>query len=433
MFKAHCQDGQIRLVLFFVFLSLSLMTSPILRAATENTETNKVSEEERARAYDSMELLTEVMLHVKKQYVEDKRYEEIIQGALDGMLRSLDVHSAFLNSEAFAEMKEDTAGKFSGIGIQIGIRDGILTIIAPIEDTPGYRAGLQSGDRIMQIDGAKTIGITLRDAVKKLRGEKGTKVVITIDRPGLNKLEDIEITRDDIDVPSVKGARILIDGIGYVRITQFAQPTAQLLQTALDDLIGRNMNALVLDLRSNPGGLLQSSIEVAEKFLEKGSLIVSTKGREGVHNRLDSKADGNFHYTDFPMVVLVDGGSASASEIVAGALQDHRRAVVIGTTTFGKGSVQSVIPLTHSKDSAIRLTIALYYTPNGRQIHDKGIEPDIPVYVSPDEWMRVRMRRSQIENPELYSDEEKKEYQDVVDAQLQRALDLLQAIKVFRR
>jgi carboxyl-terminal processing protease len=396
-------------------------------------KTNEVSvKSDRDSAYEQIEMLTEILMHIRKFYVEEKSYKDITAGALHGMLQSLDPHSDFLEAEAFQNMQDDTMGKFSGIGIQIGIRDGLLTVVAPIEDTPAFRAGLQARDRILAIDGEKTMNMTMNEAVKRLRGPKGTKVTISIARQGEDDIRDIEIVRDDIEVRSVKGVKILKDGIGYIRITQFAVPTAGMVQDALDKLAGQGMNALVLDLRHNPGGLLKTAIEITEKFLKKDDLIVTTRGRKGVSEPIENRAGGDKHYTDFPMVVLVDGGSASASEILAGALQDHKRAVLIGETTFGKGSVQSVIQLKPDGRAAIRLTTALYYTPSERQINDKGIEPDIPVHVSPQEWQKIQARRAHLEEPALFTDEEKKPYSDVVDPQLQRAIDLLQAVKIFK-
>lgn len=387
----------------------------------------------REAAYDNIELLTEVMLHIRRHYVKDKTYKDITYGALHGMLRALDEHSDFLEPEAYSEMQDDTAGKFSGIGIHIGLRDGVLTVIAPIEDTPAFRAGLQSGDRIVAIEGETTQGITLRQAVDKLRGEKGTEVNLSVQGPHETEARDVSIVRDDITVPNVKGVRLIRDRVGYIRITHFAAPTGELLQQALEELTEEGMEALVLDLRSNPGGLLKAAIDVTQKFLPGGEVIVSTRGRPGVYDEVVSKATGPYHNVEIPLAVLVNGGSASASEIVAGALQDHKRAIIVGDTTFGKGSVQSVIRLMPQGESAIRLTTALYYTPAGRQIHDKGIDPDIRVYVSPEEWRKVQVRRAHVESPAHFPAPEKKKYEDVVDHQLERAIDVLQAVNIFTR
>ena len=385
-----------------------------------------------ANAYQQMELLTEVLLQVKKHYVEERTYSELMEGALKGLLQSLDPHSAFMDSEEYKDMQEDTQGEYGGIGIHIGLRDGILTVIAPIEDTPGFRAGLQSGDKIVEINGERTMGITLREAVTRLRGPKGEKITIAVLGEDDAEPRDVEIVRDVIEVPCVKGARIVRDGIAYVRITQFASPTTEMLRAALEELKGEGMEALVLDLRSNPGGLLREAVLVAEMFLKSGALIVSTRGRTGLTKSGEHKARGNDPYLDIPIAVLINGGSASASEIVAGALQDHHRGILVGQTSFGKGSVQSVIASrTDGGESAIRLTTALYYTPSGRLIHEIGIDPDVPVFLGREEWRKVQVRRAHLENPEVYRDEEKAEYSDVIDRPLERAVDLLQAVMIF--
>ncbi|MFC1452350.1 S41 family peptidase [Verrucomicrobiota bacterium] len=395
------------------------------------TNETEQAEETRESAYDEIALLTEVLLHIRKYYVEEKTYKEITLGALHGMLQALDPHSAFMEPDEYRDMRDDTSGKFSGIGIHIGMKHGVLTVIAPIEDTPGFRAGLQSGDRILEIEGERTHGITLREAVGRLRGPKGTKVVISVRGPDDDESREVEIVRDEIVVPSVKGTRIVREGVGYIRITQFAEPTAGLLQAAVESLLEEDMEALVLDLRSNPGGLLRSAVDVAQMFLEKGDLIVTTKGREGVQEEDSKTAGGSKRYLDFPVAVLINSGSASASEIVAGALQDNRRAVLVGGHTFGKGSVQSLIRMNQDKESAIRLTIAHYHTPSGRQIHDKGIEPDVRVELSSPEWRDVQLKRAHTENPGHFDEEEKKKLRDVSDCQLERAVDLLQAIRIF--
>lgn len=420
--------------LFSLFLSVPVAFSQkepdSPDAVPENIDIEEATtSDDNEAAYDNMELLTQVMLHVKKHYYKEKTLEEITHGALHGLLRGLDEHSAFLAPQAYEEMKDDTSGTFSGIGIHIGMRDGLLTVIAPIEDTPAFRAGLQAGDRIVKIDDKSTMGITLRDAVKKLRGPKGDPVKMTVRRADEENLIDIEIVRDEITMPSVKGTRVIRDGVGYVRITQFAKPTVALLDEALAELKSKGMDALVLDLRNNPGGLLKAAIAMSDRFLDKEQVIVSTKGRLGVKGEIKYASSGA-SVTDVPMVVLINIGSASASEIVAGALQDNKRAVLVGDATFGKGSVQSVIRLKPNGESAIRLTTALYYTPNGRQIHGVGIDPDIPVYVSPKQWRRTQIKRAHVENPKLYSAEEKAEYADANDRALLRAVDLLLAMKI---
>ncbi len=388
---------------------------------------------EMASAYRQMELLTEVLLQVRQHYVEERTYEELIHGALKGLLGALDPHSSFMEADEYGDLLDDTSGKYGGIGIHIGIRDGILTVIAPIEDTPAFRAGLQSGDKIVDINGKSTAGITLREAVGQLRGPGGEAVSISILGSGDIEPRTIELIRDVIEVASVKGTRMLQDGIAYVRLTQFAEPTANMLRKALDDLGAGGMKALVLDLRGNPGGLLTQAIQVAELFLERGQLIVSTKGRRDLDGRTELRAHSTGESTTVPLAVLVNAGSASASEIVAGAIQDHRRGVLIGQTTFGKGSVQSVIRTRADGESAIRLTTAYYYTPGDRRIHQVGVVPDIQVEIGRAEWSRVQQRRAQIESPDAYSADDKAALETVVDVQLQRAVDLLQALLILNR
>lgn len=382
-------------------------------------------------AYQQMELLTEVLMQIRKHYVDELTYEELLHGAIDGLLRSLDPHSSFMESDEYEDLLDDTAGQYGGIGIHIGERNGVLTVIAPIEDTPAFRAGLQSGDMIVKIDGESTVNMTLRDAVSRMRGVKGESVVLAIVGSGDTEPRDVEIVRDVIEVASVKGARLIADGIGYVRLTQFAEPTAAMLQSALETLSADGMRALVLDLRGNPGGLLSQAVEVSQLFLERKAVVVSTKGRSELGKRMEYRAGGNVRYTATPMVVLVNKGSASASEIVAGAIQDHRRGVLIGETTYGKGSVQSVIRSQTDGESAIRLTTAHYYTPADRLIHNKGLEPDIQVPVTGEQWMRVQQMRASVESPSAFSEEEKKTFADAVDEPLQRGVDLLKALLIL--
>jgi len=408
-----------------------VLGSCLVVGRVQAAETNDADSAE--SAYVQMELLTEMLLQVKKHYVEERSYEELMAGALRGLLQSLDPHSVFMDADEYKDMREDTQGEYGGIGIHIGLRDGILTVIAPIEDTPGFRAGLQSGDKIVKIEGERTMGITLREAVTKLRGPKGEKITISVLSEDDPEPHEVEIVRDVIEVPSVKGGRLIRDGVAYVRITQFAEPTTRLLHGELERLKDEGMRALVLDLRSNPGGLLKQAVLVAETFLKRGTLIVSTKGREGVNKSAERKARGSDPYLDIPVAVLINGGSASASEIVAGALQDHKRGILVGQTTFGKGSVQSVIASRTDGESAIRLTTAHYYTPSGRLIHEIGIDPDVPVYLEREEWRKVQIRRAHLETPDVYRDEEKEEYADVIDRPLERAVDLLQAVMIFEQ
>ena len=408
--------------------------------------------------YEMYTLFSKVVETVRANYVDaDKStYKELIYGALKGMLQALDPHSQFMDEEAFTAMKEDTAGKFGGLGITIGVKDSVLTVIAPMEDTPAFRAGLLSGDKIVEINGDSTDGLALEDAVKKLRGDPGTKVKVKIFRPKTQLMKEFELERAVINVPSIKDTRVLDGGIGYVRMLQFGEETADDLQAALDTLAKAQVKALVLDLRSNPGGLLTAAVDVAQKFLKRGSLIVFTRGRD---NRMERsyRARARDIFPDVPMAVLINGYSASASEIVAGALQDNRRAVLVGEKSFGKGSVQSVLP--QEGGTAIRLTTAKYYTPSERVIHDVGIEPDVVVPMSIENWRNILLSRNRTEETNglqsaaapaeegwINGDdgempvpgtpppaEEEVDLDQVSDPQLDRACDMLRGILVFEK
>jgi carboxyl-terminal processing protease len=322
-------------------------------------------------------------------------------------------------------MKDDTSGQFGGLGIFVGMKDGVPTVIAPMEDTPGFRAGILPGDKILEIDGKTTEGLVLDEVVKKMRGPPGTKVVLRLMRTKTQTLRVVEVVRAEINVPSVKDAQMLDDGIGYIRLLSFSEHTAADLQKALDDLSKQGLRALVLDMRNNPGGLLSSAVEVSQKFLRKGDLIVSTVGRTE-KQLLIEKAGGRVHYLDFPMAILINGGSASAAEIVSGALQDQHRAFLVGEKSFGKGSVQSVIPL--DDGSALKLTTAKYYTPGKRVIHDHGIEPDIVVAMPPEDFRKLWLQRQRPKNtPADDADAEAR----VSDVQLDRAVDALKGVLVF--
>src|SRR5512134_3903730 len=327
-------------------------------------------------AYGKLKAFGDVLSTVQASYVEEPNVDELVNGAIKGMLQTLDPHSSYLTPDMLKQVEVETKGSFGGLGIEIGLKDGSRTVISPIEDTPAFRAGLQAGDKIIRIENEPTRDMNVMDAVKRLRGEPGTKVTIWIAREGLTEPRSYTITRDVIKIKSVK-SKAMGDGIAYVKLTQFQADTDGELEKALQAL-GKEksgMKGLVLDLRNNPGGLLDQAVKVADKFLESG-LIVYTDGR--IENqKFKYFAHKEKTYLGFPMVVLVNAGSASASEIVAGALQDHGRAILLGMQTFGKGSVQTIIPM--EDGSAIRLTTARYYTPNGRSIQAKGIEPDIDV------------------------------------------------------
>lgn len=391
--------------------------------------------------YKRLKVFAEAITLLKENYVEDVDDKDLIYGAIKGMLSSLDPHSSFMTPEAYKDMQVDTKGEFGGLGIQIGIKDNMLTIIAPIEDTPAFRAGVKAGDRIIRINGESTKDMSIYDAVSKLRGQKGTPVTITIMREGFEKPEDITIIRDIIKIKSVR-SKILDDGIGYIRLLQFQQKTASELEDTLIMLQKDNINSLILDLRNNPGGLLNSAVDVASYFLPPEKLVVSIKGKRD--ETVDFSTTGDKHYLDYPMVVLVNEGSASASEIVAGALRDWERAMVLGTKTFGKGSVQTVIPL--SDGSALRLTTALYYTPKGTSIQVTGIVPDIIVELPAKEGvkrhpaLREKDLEKHIENETIKEDTDKEkeivevpvEVSEEDDTQLRRAIDILKSWRVFK-
>jgi carboxyl-terminal processing protease len=326
--------------------------------------------------YKKLKTLTDVMDFIDKEYVDKVDNSKLIDKAIQGMVQSLDPHSAFLPPEAFEELQVDTEGEFGGIGIEITMQKGVLTVISPIEGTPAYEAGIQAGDHIVKVNGESTQGMMLWEAVKKMRGEKGTHVHLTIVREGEKEPLEFNLIRAIIPIDSVHHA-LLKPGYGYVWITSFRQKTSQELEEALEALQSSGkapLKGLVLDLRYNPGGLLDQAVKVADLFLHKG-IIVSIKGR--THTVKEFKAHSSKTEPDFPMVVLINGGSASASEIVAGALQDQKRALLLGTTSFGKGSVQTVERLPDGY--GLKLTIARYYTPSGRCIQAEGIKPDIVV------------------------------------------------------
>jgi carboxyl-terminal processing protease len=398
--------------------------------------------------YESIELFTDVLSIVKKSYVEEVDIKKLIYGAINGMLSSLDPHSSFMPPETYKEMKIDTKGSFGGLGIEITIKDSVLTVISPIEDTPAFKAGIKAGDQILKIDDKYTKDLTITDAVKRMRGPKGSKVTIAIMREGFEKPKDFTLERDIIQVKSVK-FKTLDEGYGYVRISQFQEKTDDDLEKALKALHeqnGGNLHGLVLDLRNDPGGLLDQAVKVAEHFTDEGKLIVYTEGREK-DSKMRFNSRKGVKEPHYPMVVLINSGSASASEIVAGALQDHKRAVVMGTQSFGKGSVQTIIPL--SDNSGLRLTTARYFTPSGRSIQAKGITPDIVAErielaaTEKKEGMHIREKdlENHFESEGKEAADEKKpaktpaykaDDQVKADSQLLRALDLLKGWDILK-
>ncbi len=385
---------------------------------------------ERDEAYEQMQILARAMQLVRQDYVDEERvdFEALTRSALRGMLSELDPHSQFMEPEDFKSMQEDTRSEFGGLGVVVGVKEGTLTIVSPMEDSPGFEAGLMPGDQILKINGQSTEKWTLSEAIERLRGEVGERVTLTIRRPSTKDVKDYELTRAVIKVPSVKDARILPQRsasdarIGYVRVTQFNEPTAAELEKAIEKLEKEGMQGLVLDLRYNPGGLLGSAVDVCGLFVPANTLVVSTEGRSPSREYRTSAREGREHR--IPLVVLVNYASASGSEIVAGALRDLDRALLIGETTFGKGSVQSVVSLPDG--SAVRLTTAKYFTPGRNLIHEHGVEPHIRATLGDDEEQRLLRSRRRAENtaakPEL-----------MIDSQLQRAVDALQGALVYAK
>ena len=370
-----------------------------------------------AATYEQLRLFTEVLSIVQNQYVDEVPPKDLIYNAIKGTLRGLDPHSSFLDPDSYREMQVETSGSFGGLGIEITLRDDVLTVVAPIDGTPAYRAGLHTGDRIIKIDGLATKDMQLADAVKRMRGKPGTKVVITIVREGWAEPKDIDLVREQIRVQSVKSVE-MGDGIEYLKLRQFQEQSPHDMDTALEKFSKDGMKALILDLRNNPGGLLTAAVEVSEKFIDDGKLVVYTEGRVRNQNMRFS-AHAKRGYVQMPMVILINQGSASASEIVAGALQDWGRAVVVGTQSFGKGSVQTIIPL--SDGSGLRLTTAKYFTPKGRSIHGKGITPDIVVEL-PKEPATTAPKERPLPSADPLEDLKK-------DVQVQRAIEVIKAMK----
>jgi carboxyl-terminal processing protease len=357
-------------------LAFALLGAVSALHAEQGAPATPVPERAAPLPLDDLRTFAEVLDRIKAAYVEPVTDKELLENAIKGMLSNLDPHSAYLDAKAFAELQETTSGEFGGLGIEVGSEDGFIKVVSPIDDTPASRAGIHPGDLIVKIDGQPTKGLSMTEAVDKMRGKAGSKITLTLVREGGAPFE-VKLTRAVIKVASVR-SQLLDPGYGYIRVTQFQVNTGEDVGKALDKLRkdnGKRLSGLVLDLRNNPGGVLQAAVEVADHFLKKG-LIVYTKGRIA-NSELRFSADPLDASEGVPLVVLINGGSASASEIVAGALQDHKRAVLMGTDSFGKGSVQTVLPLNNER--GLKLTTALYFTPNGRSIQAQGIVPDVEV------------------------------------------------------
>ena len=401
--------------------------------------------------YDELKLFTDILSHIQKDYVEETKSKDLIYGAIKGMLETLDPHSGFMPPETYKEMQAETRGRFEGLGLEITMKDGILTVVAPIEDTPAFKAGLLAGDQIIKINGEWTKSLTLMDSVKKMRGPKGSQVTITIMREGFTKPRDFTLTRDVIPVRSVRH-ELLDKQYGYIRISQFQEKTDSEFDKAmkaLEEESKGSLRGLVLDLRNNPGGLLDQAVKISDRFIDSG-IIVSIDGKkEDQKQKFPAHAQGTL--PRYPLVVMVNGGSASGSEIVAGALQDHHRGIILGTQTFGKGSVQTIFSL---KDGAgLRLTTARYFTPSGRSIQAKGIAPDVVVkLVRPEEEKEKEKEPAVFKMPsekdlerhletekvapkekeKNKKEEGKDEKKKPADNQLDRALELLKSWDVFK-
>lgn len=419
----------------------------IIENTDEQTEEETKAEKERKAfeeqteedTYRQLNLFGDVFERVRGQYVEPVTDETLIENAVQGMLANLDPHSSYLDEDGFEDMQVQTKGEFGGLGIEVSMENGFVKVVSPIDETPAYNAGIKAGDYITHLDSVPVIGLTLSEAVDKMRGKVGEPIVITVVREGAEEAMDIKIIRDIIKIQSVR-SRVEQNDIGYIRLTVFNQNTAPGLKKAIEEIKAEtkgNLVGYVIDLRNNPGGLLDQAIEVSDAFLDKGE-IVSTRGRTTRDTKRDNATPGDL-VDGKPVIVLVNGGSASASEIVAGALQDHRRGLVVGTTTFGKGSVQTIIPL--PGHGAMRLTTARYYTPSGRSIQAEGIEPDIIIEQATltEEEVRKMTRESdlqgalnndsQVENKK--SDTEEAEKEEKMDYQLDRAIDLLRGITIY--
>jgi len=422
--------------LIFGFVGVVLAVNLFIGASVYSSSTDTSSNSEKDSVYPNMKLFSEVMEKVRRDYVDGTNltYQDLVYGALKGMVNELDPHSEFLDPDKYKDLQSDTEGHFGGLGIVIAMKDNYITVVSPMEDTPGFKAGILSGDRILKINGKSTENMSLQDAVKLLRGDPDTPVTVGIMRPSSGVTKDYTLTRAVINVDMVKdinGKKEFPLGenkIGYIRITQFGEKTSDDLETALNKLKDQGMQALIIDLRWNPGGLLDQAVEVCEKFLPRGQLIVSTEGRNAAQDSKHRAAGRGDELHGMPIVVLVNLGSASASEIVSGCLQDLHRAIILGEKTFGKGSVQSIIPL--DDGSALRLTTAKYYTPSHKVIHQVGITPNIIVPTTDQEDRDIRLQLAPGGLDSL-DPAEREKIKAAHDPQLERANDLLKGIMLY--
>lgn len=404
-------------VLFVVFFSII----GLLFALNVKEQSSKDKED----TLKNVELFADALALVKSQYVEEKNSKDLMYAAVEGMMGSLDPYSQFLAPEDYKELLINTEGEFGGLGIEIALKNKLLTIISPIEDTPAWKAGIKPLDIIVKIDDELTKGITLTDAVKKLRGKPGIQVRVTILRESEKELKEYTLTREIIKIKDIKRAEILEDGVGYVKILEFRENTAKDVDAALQNLSDKGMKALIIDLRNNPGGLLSSAVEIASRFIDKDKLVVYTQSRDS--EKVEYQSIACRKYTTIPLAVMINNGSASASEIVAGCLRDYKRAVLLGEKSFGKGSVQTVVPLVDK--AALRITTAHYYTPLGKNIQKEGLTPDITVKEGEFTVAEKTKEEEIFEKVERREPQEQKFYEK--DAQLIRAVDLMKGVMLL--
>jgi carboxyl-terminal processing protease len=420
--------------LIFILVSLALVLNLVAGARIYLSSAQAVEQKDSPDA--NLEVFASVLEKVRTSYVDGTNltYNALIHSALKGMVGSLDPHSEFMDADDYQQLQDDTEGQFGGLGLVVAMKNNFITVVAPMDDSPGYRAGILSGDRIVKIDGKSVDNVSLTDAVKKLRGQPGTEVSVTVQRPSSGVLKDYKLTRAVISMDMVKDINgkknfpLGADRIGYVRITQFGDQTSEELEAALNRLKKQGMEALIIDLRWNPGGLLDEAVNVCEKFLPRGQIVVTTEGRDPAENSV-RRADGHGdELHGMPIVVLANLGSASAAEIVTGCLQDLHRAYVLGDKTFGKGSVQNIFPL--DDGSALKLTVAKYYTPSHKVIHEHGITPDSLVPMSDEDQASLLVKRAP-GGLESLDDKDRAVVEKSHDVQLDRAEDLLKGILLY--
>ncbi|MGD0335973.1 MAG: S41 family peptidase [Candidatus Omnitrophota bacterium] len=416
-------------------LTIILIISAVLLGAVSIAVSATIDRKKKDELYRQVELFSDAMAIIQAEYVDAPSPKDLIYGALKGMLSSLDQHSQFMDQELYNDLKMDTVGRFGGTGLEIAIKDGLVTVITPIEDSPAWRAGIKAKDIIVKINDESTGDLSFTDVVKKIRGKPGTQLTLTVLRQSEGKIMEFKITRDVIKVKDIKETRILEDGVGYVRLVEFRENTVRDIVTAINNLSKQGMSVFILDLRNNPGGLLDSAVKVAEQFVEKGKMIVYTRGRRKEQD-IDFISHATKTITAVPMAILINEGSASGSELLAACLQDYGRAIIIGTRSFGKNVVQSVIPL--SDGSALKLTTCRFFPPSGRKINENGVTPDIIIEqtkaLAADEKehkiKKIDDIIAEIGKKEAQPEENKSDYKS--DNQIMRAIDILKAMRLYK-